>query len=117
MKNIVKLEELGLFLLGVWAFNTLSFQWWWFLALLLAPDISMLGYVFGNTAGAVSYNFFHHRGLAILVYGLGYFAANEYLQLAGILLFSHIAMDRFFGYGLKYFSGFKNTHLGQIGKI
>jgi hypothetical protein len=24
-------------------------------------------------------------------------------------------MDRVFGYGLKYFSGFKHTHLDEIG--
>jgi len=25
-------------------------------------------------------------------------------------------MDRAMGYGLKYFSGFQDTHLGEIGK-
>lgn len=116
MKNTIRLEEFGLFLLGICVFNTLSFAWWWFLVLLLVPDISMIGYLFGNKIGAISYNFFHHRGIAILVYGLGNYFAIEYLELAGIILFSHASMDRMFGYGLKYFSGFKDTHLGQIEK-
>lgn len=29
--------------------------------------------------------------------------------------FPHAAMDRIFGYGLKYEKGFKYTHLGEIG--
>ncbi len=28
----------------------------------------------------------------------------------------HSAMDRVFGYGLKYTTGFQDTHLGKIGK-
>ncbi len=116
MKTIIKLEELGLFILGIYLFSLLNYQWWWFLVLILAPDFSMLGYLFGNKSGAFFYNIFHHRGIAVLVYILGFYFKIEILQLAGIILFSHSAMDRFFGYGLKYESGFKYTHLGEIGK-
>jgi len=116
MKTIIKLEELGLFILGIYLFSFLSFEWWWFLILILAPDLSMLGYIFGNNSGAFFYNVFHHRGLAILLYILGCYFKIELLQLIGIILFSHAAMDRFFGYGLKYEKGFKYTHLGEIGK-
>jgi uncharacterized protein DUF4260 len=28
--------------------------------------------------------------------------------------FAHIGMDRMAGYGLKYASGFKDTHLGRV---
>ena len=116
MKTIIKFEELGLFILGIYLFSLLNYQWWWFLVLILAPDFSMLGYLFGNKSGAFFYNIFHHRGIAVLVYILGFYFKIEILQLAGIILFSHSAMDRFFGYGLKYESGFKYTHLGEIGK-
>jgi len=116
MKTVIKLEELGLFILGIYLFSLLSFQWWWFLVLLLSPDLSMLGYVFGNKSGAFLYNIFHHKGIAVLLYILGCYFKNEILQLAGIILFSHSAMDRIFGYGLKYENGFKYTHLGEIGK-
>ena len=116
MKTIVKLEEAGLFIFGIYLFSLLSFEWWWFLVLILAPDLSMLGYIFGNKNGAFFYNIFHHRGIAILVYVLGCYLKMEFLQLIGIILFSHSSMDRIFGYGLKYESGFKYTHLGEIGK-
>ena len=116
MKTIVKLEELGLFILGIYFFNQLDYAWWWFLVLILVPDFSMIGYVFGNKTGAFCYNLFHHRGIAILIYLVGiYFHQNE-IQLIGVILFSHSSMDRIFGYGLKYESGFKYTHLGEIGK-
>jgi hypothetical protein len=116
MKTVIKLEELGLFIFGIYLFSLLNYQWWWFLVLILAPDLSMLGYVFGNKSGAFLYNAFHHKGIAVLLYILGCYFKNEILQLAGIILFSHSAMDRIFGYGLKYENGFKYTHLGEIGK-
>jgi hypothetical protein len=116
MKSIIKLEELGMFLFGIYLFNALDFVWWWFLVLILAPDLSMIGYAFGNKSGAFFYNLFHHRGIALVVYLLGVYFSNDGMQLAGIILFSHAAMDRMMGYGLKYDTGFKFTHLGEIGK-
>jgi hypothetical protein len=116
MKTVLKLEETALFILGIYLFSRLNYQWWWFLALILAPDLSMIGYAFGNKAGAFFYNVFHHKGIAVLIYVFGCYFDIEMLQLAGIILFSHSAMDRIFGYGLKYEKGFKYTHLGEIGK-
>jgi len=116
MKQVIQLEELGMFLLSIFLFNQLSFAWWWFPVLILLPDISMIGYAAGNKIGAIVYNFFHHKAVAIAVYMLGFYLHNELIQLIGIILFGHSSMDRFFGYGLKTFAGFKSTHLGEIGK-
>lgn len=116
MKSIVKLEELGLFLFGIYLFNQLDYAWWWFLALILVPDFSMIGYVFGNKSGAFLYNLVHHKGIAILIYLAGIYFSNHLIQLTGIILFSHSSMDRMMGYGLKHETGFKFTHLGEIGK-
>jgi hypothetical protein len=115
MKNILSVEELVMFVLGVYLFSLLPYQWWWFLVLLLTPDISMLGYLFGTKTGAISYNIFHHRGIAIALYLIGVYLEIPLCQLIGVILFSHAAMDRVFGYGLKYGKGFKYTHLGEIG--
>jgi hypothetical protein len=115
MKTVIKLEELAMFIFGVYLFSSLNFSWWWFIALLLVPDISMLGYLGGKKVGAITYNLFHHKGLALLVYLLGTFMGSELVELAGIMLFAHASMDRIFGYGLKYFEGFDHTHLGIIG--
>jgi Domain of unknown function (DUF4260) len=114
MKTLIQLEEAALFGSGIYLFSLLNFEWWWFAALILAPDLSMLGYLVGNKAGAWMYNFFHHRAIAIAVYLLGTYLENEVLQLAGVILFAHSSMDRMFGYGLKYEEGFKLTHLGNL---
>lgn len=116
MKKLLKLEEAAMLLLGIWWFSLLPFAWWWFPLLLLAPDISMLGYLAGNKVGAYVYNFFHHKALAVLVLLAGIYLKDGNLQLAGIILWSHAAMDRLFGYGLKTLRGFAYTHLGKIGK-
>lgn len=105
-----------MFGLGLYLFGMLPYAWWWFWALLLVPDIGMVGYFFGNKIGALVYNSFHHKAVAIVIYGLGTYFSRPEWQLVGIVLFSHSAMDRIFGYGLKYDRGFKFTHLGEIGK-
>jgi len=33
-----------------------------------------------------------------------------------VVIFGHSSLDRFLGFGLKYFDGFNVTHLGTIGK-
>ncbi|MBT8300002.1 MAG: DUF4260 domain-containing protein [Maribacter sp.] len=115
MKVLLKIEELMMFVLGIFMFGLLGYQRWWFLALILVPDIGMLGYLFNIKIGAFTYNLFHHKGLAILLYFTGMYFSLPIIQLVGIILFSHASLDRIFGYGLKYDKGFKYTHLGEIG--
>lgn len=116
MNFTLKLEELGMLLLGMYLFQFLEFDWWIFAALFFVPDVGMLGYIFGNKAGAISYNLFHHKGIALALYVVGLFLMSSWLQLAGLVLFSHASFDRLLGYGLKYEQGFKFTHLGEIGR-
>lgn len=116
MKTSLGIEELFMFVLGVFLFNQLEFSWWWFLVLILTPDIGMLGYIFNTKIGAIGYNVFHHKGIAIIIYLTGVYFQNHILELIGIILFSHASLDRIFGYGLKYFDAFKHTHLETLGK-
>src|SRR6478736_9633016 len=116
MKNLIRLEEIALFLLALYLNDLLYYSWWVFWAFLLVPDLSMLGYVVNTKVGAFIYNIIHHRGLAILLGLAGTFFFITELQFAGIVLFGHIAMDRALGYGLKYEDHFQHTHLGWIGK-
>ena len=116
MERILKFEELGQFILSLFLFSQLNFPWWYFPALLLLPDLSMIAYLINPRAGAWLYNFFHHKLLAIMILILGFYLDNPILTLTGVILFGHSAMDRIFGYGLKYEDNFQNTHLGWIGK-
>ena len=116
MKLLLQLEEFTLFAFGMIIFSTLGYSWWTFWGLLLTPDIGMLGYLINSKVGAASYNLFHHRGIAVAVGLLGYTASIPLLTLAGSILFTHAAMDRMLGYGLKYTDNFTHTHLGMIGQ-
>lgn len=116
MKITLQLEQIAMFVLGIYGFTLLTYDWWVFVVLFLLPDLGMIGYLINPRTGALVYNIFHHRGLAILVYLTGVYFQMEIVQLTGIIVFSHIAFDRFLGYGLKYAKGFKFTHLGIIGK-
>jgi len=116
MTSIIKLEEIAMFVLATYLFSLLDLAWWWFVVFLLAPDIGMFGYAINNRIGAISYNLFHHKGIAVAVYLLGVYINNEWLLFAGIILFAHSCFDRILGYGLKYSDDFKNTHLGRIGR-
>jgi hypothetical protein len=115
MQTLIRLEELAMFLFGLLVFSTLPYAWWWFPLLLLAPDISMIGYAVNNRVGAVLYNLVHHKAVGLLMIGIGFYLRNDLWILIGTILFAHSSMDRLFGYGLKYLKGFKFTHLGEIG--
>ncbi len=115
MKNTLKLEEAALFVLSIIAFSQLPFAWWWYPALFLLPDVSMLGYLVNPRVGAMMYNIVHHKAIALFVCGCGFALSHQGVLLAGIILFGHSAFDRILGYGLKYSTSFQETHLGTIG--
>lgn len=117
MKQIIRIEEAALFLLSWYFFCDAGFAWWWWWVWLLAPDISMVGYLINARIGAYLYNFVHHKAIAVLVILIGTMSLSPWLAAAGWLLLGHSSMDRVFGYGLKYLSGFKDTHLGRIGSV
>lgn len=83
---------------------------------LLAPDLSMIGYLRGPRLGSITYNAVHHLVLALALLGLGWWLQVGWLVLAGSVLTAHVGMDRALGYGLKLPSDFRDTHLGRIGK-
>ena len=117
MTKLLKLEEVAMFALALLMFEQqCNLSWWWFWGCLLLLDLGMLGYLANARTGAYVYNFFHHKGVALLAYFIGTWFVYEPLVFAGILLFAHSSMDRVFGYGLKLATGFQDTHLGRIGK-
>lgn len=118
MKTILKLEEAAMTVLAVYFLSiyNLGLPVWLWVILFFSPDISMLGYLLGTKVGAVSYNFFHHKGIALLLVAAGLYLHHDVTIAIGILLFAHASFDRIWGYGLKYPDSFKNTHLGSLEK-
>lgn len=88
--------------------------WWLFAVLLFAPDLSFFGYAAGNRVGAVIYNLAHSYIVPLLIGLAGVVLGNELAQQIALIQFAHIGLDRSLGYGLKYASGFKHTHLGLL---
>lgn len=113
---ILRAESVAIFVAGVLLYLQLNGHGLWLLPLLLAPDLSMVGYVGGPRAGAVTYNLAHNLVSAVVLLGVGWFGAIAPLALAGAILLAHVGMDRTLGYGLKLPSGFQDTHLGRIGR-
>lgn len=114
MKLLLRLEGLGILIAAITLYHYAGYSWWLFAALLLTPDIGMLGYVVSTKLGAITYNLFHHLLIAVIVVLLGYFCDINYMFLYGLIMVAHIGMDRLFGYGLKYQDHFKNTHLDKL---
>ena len=86
------------------------------MALWLAPDLSMLGYLRGSCSGARIYNAVHtYAGPAVLALWALTLSARMLLPIS-LIWINHIGVDRLLGYGLKYSDGFGWTHLGRLGK-
>ena len=116
VRRWLRAEGLAAFVGGAAAWVWLGAPWPWFVVLLLAPDISMAGYLGGTHTGAVTYNIAHNWATGAAVLGLGLLLNVPGLVLAGVILVAHTGMDRLLGYGLKYPTSFQDTHLGHIGK-
>lgn len=111
---LLRLEGLTLLAASVAAYWHIGGQVWPFVILLLAPDVSMLGYAFNVRVGAPFYNAAHTvvvpLGLAAAALVTGHAAVLPYL----LIWLAHIGMDRVFGYGLKYPTHFQDTHLQRL---
>ena len=86
-----------------------------FAALFLAPDLSFAGYLAGPRVGAAAYNALHWTVLPLALAGLGWGFASPAALAVALIWLAHIGVDRALGYGLKYASGFSDTHLGRVG--
>jgi hypothetical protein len=112
---MLRAEWLAVALAGAALYLWMGGDWLWLLPLLLAPDLSMAGYLAGPRMGAITYNVVHNLVLALALLGIGWAAGIAPLAFAGAVLVAHVGVDRALGYGLKLASGFADTHLGRIG--
>ena len=101
MKTLIKLEEVGLVLLSFYLFLTLDYAWWWFPLLFFLPDISLIGFLINKKAGAITYNFIHHKALSFALYLLGSLTQIPAFQLVGLVMFGHSSFDRVLGFELQ----------------
>jgi len=112
----LRIEGLAALAAGIAVFLAQGGQLLWLVPLVLAVDVSMAGYLRGPRVGALLYNIAHNQALGLLALGLGIATGTVAVTLVGAILVAHVGMDRLAGYGLKYPTGFKDTHLGRIGR-
>jgi len=111
---LLHLEGLAVVMSAVALYSQQGWGWGMFLALLFAPDLAMLGYLAGPLIGSRVYNLVHFYALPLALGMIGLFSDTEMMMQIATIWFAHIGMDRALGYGLKYATGFKDTHFTRL---
>ena len=111
---LLRLEGLAVAAAAVVLYFHEDFGWILFVALILAPDLSAAGYAFGPKVGAVAYDTFHTEIFAIALGTLGVVTDSSTATKVSLIWLAHIGADRLLGYGLKYPTAFKDTHLSRV---
>lgn len=74
----------------------------------------MLGYLVSVRVGPAAYNFVHTYISPLALAGVALSQHNTGLWSFALIWFAHIGADRALGYGLKYPTFFKDTHLQRV---
>lgn len=112
-RTFLRIEGLAVLTLALGGYFGIDGPLWLLLALALAPDLSMLGYLAGDRIGSLSYNLVHTYTLPLAVGTVGIWSDTRIVLLVALVWAGHIGADRLVGYGLKYDTGFKQTHLSN----
>jgi hypothetical protein len=115
-QQFLRLEGVAVFAAALGAYVAVDGRLWVLLALALAPDLAMLGYLAGPRVGSRLYNAVHTYVAPLALAGVGVLAAAPLLTSVALVWAAHIGADRTLGYGLKYPTGFGDTHLGAKGE-
>lgn len=113
---IIRLEWAVVAVAAIVFYASAGTSWWLFALLILAPDLSMFGYLAGPRLGAIAYNALHILIVPVLLLLAGRLSGNAATIAVALIWIAHIAIDRALGYGLKLSTGFQDTHLGRIGR-
>ncbi len=111
---LLRLEGAVLFLAVLYFYHVIGASWGLFLLLFLWPDLGMLGYLVSTVVGARVYNLLHLSALPVIFLVASY--AERRVGLVGFALIwlAHIEFDRALGFGLKFPTAFKATHLQRV---
>ena len=76
----------------------------------------MVGYIAGPAIGATTYDAVHTYSRPVALAAVGLIVHTETAVQLGLIWVTHIAVDRAIGYGLKYPTSFKYTHLQRVSR-
>jgi hypothetical protein len=111
---LLRTEEVLILLLTLFAYQHLHSSWLLFAILFLTPDLFMLGYLLNTRIGAATYNLVHTLTIPLALLLAAYLQHWHLASALALIWTAHIAVDRLLGYGLKYPTFFKDTHLQHI---
>jgi hypothetical protein len=111
---LLHIEGLAIAVAAIALYFHAGYPWWLLVVLALAPDLSAVGYVAGPRVGAMAYDAAHTLSLPVALAALGVLVGAETAVQVGLIWLIHIGVDRAVGYGLKYPTGFKDTHLQRV---
>ena len=111
---LLRLEGLAVAAAAVVLYFHEDFGWVLFLVLILAPDLSAVGYAFGPKVGAIVYDAAHTELFAVALGTVGVVTDSSAATKVALIWLAHIGADRMLGYGLKYPTAFKDTHLSRV---
>jgi hypothetical protein len=113
-KFLLRLEGFVVLVVALIVYRELGDSWLKFALLFLVPDIFMTGYFMGTKMGATIYNAGHTYASPFFLWLALYFANVPSMFFLCVIWVAHIGFDRLLGYGLKYPTAFKDTHLGKV---
>lgn len=111
---LLRLEGLAALVVVAFIYASQGYSWIEFLLLFLLPDLTMLGYFGGARMGSAVYNAGHTYCAPLALALLARFGPHPSLIPVALIWAAHIGFDRLVGYGFKYGTGFKDTHLGRV---
>ncbi len=111
---LLRLEGLAIVAAAVVLYFHEDFGWILFVALILAPDLSFAGFAFGPKVGAIVYDTLHTEIFPVVLGAVGLVADSRGATKIALIWLAHIGADRLLGYGLKYPTAFKDTHLSRV---
>lgn len=111
---LLRLEGAALFAITLYLYHSIGASWTLFAILCLAPDLAMLGYLSSPSLGASLYNLFHADAFPIVLAAVSLALHKPELMPYALIWLAHIGWDRALGYGLKYPTFFKDTHLQRV---
>ena len=111
---LLRIEEAIFLTITLYAYHHLHYSWLLFAILFLTPDLFMLGYLHNPRTGSALYNLAHNLFLPVPLFLIAYVTNRPLAAAIALIWTAHIALDRLLGYGLKYPTFFKDTHLQHI---
>jgi hypothetical protein len=113
-KILLHVEGLALFIAAIVIYAYTQGNGWAFLLLVLTPDLAMIGYKVNTRIGSFSYNAVHTSALPLALLVIAWVTGGMTVVHLALIWLAHIGIDRALGYGLKYPTEFKDTHLQRV---